>query len=413
MSRVAPPGLRVLLLTTSYPAAPDDTAGIFVQGFAETLVALGHHVDVVAPALAPSPAQPLSHSANVPHGGPSNAHEPPRVTRLTYARPASLQRTFHRAGAPENLRADRLAWLGALTYPLALGRYLLQHANAFDVLVSHWAVPSAYVATLLPERSRPRHVVVTHGADIHLLEHVPGGARLARRIAHHCSAITFVSATHRARFEALVGHSLPHASVLAMGVDLAPSALDRQQARATLGLEGPVLFTLGRLVPIKGLDVLVEALRGVPDVTLVVAGAGPSREELERLAQHHGVRVRFVGVVLGSEKATWLRAADAFVLPSRRLASGREEGTPTAMLEAMLAGLPVIASDTGGVAEALCDGERGVLVPPDDPAALRAAVVALLANPAAARARARSAKQAAEAQTWSALGPRLDALVRG
>jgi hypothetical protein len=69
VSRVAPPGLRVLLLTTSYPAAPDDTAGIFVQGFAETLVALGHLVDVVAPALAPSPAQPLSHSANVPHGG--------------------------------------------------------------------------------------------------------------------------------------------------------------------------------------------------------------------------------------------------------------------------------------------------------------------------------------------------------
>ena len=413
MSPGARPGRRVLLLTTSYPAAPDDTAGIFVQGFAETLVALGYSVDVVAPALLPSVAQPREHAADVPSRGPGNARETPRVTRLAYARPASLQRTFHRAGAPENLRADPLAWLGALTYPLALGRYLLQHASAFDVLVSHWAVPSAYTATLLPERSRPRHVVVTHGADIHLLEHVPGGARLARRIARHSSAITFVSAGHRARFEALVGHALAQASVLAMGVELAPSLLDRRQARAALGLEGPVLLTLGRLVPIKGLDVLIQALRDVPEVTLVIAGAGPSREKLERLARQHRVRVRFPGVVLGQDKTAWLRAADAFVLPSRRLASGREEGTPTALLEAMLAGLPAIASDTGGVAEALCDGELGVLVPPDDPSALRAAVDELLADPAAAQARARSAKQAAEAQTWSALGPRLDALVRG
>jgi hypothetical protein len=183
VNRGTPPGLRVLLLTTSYPAAPDDTAGIFVQGFAETLVALGHLVDVVAPALAPSLGQAPQPPVNAPRGAPGDALEPPRVTRLAYARPASLQRTFHRAGAPENLRADPLAWLGALTYPLVLGRYLVEHASAFDVLVSHWAVPSAFMATLLPERSRPRQVVVTHGADIHLLEDVPGGARLARRIA--------------------------------------------------------------------------------------------------------------------------------------------------------------------------------------------------------------------------------------
>lgn len=401
----------MLLLTTSYPASPEDTAGIFVEGFAKTLVAAGHRVSVVAPALG---SPDLAH-AKEGRGATLDADispAPPHVTRLTYARPSSLQRTFHRAGAPENLRADPLAWLGALTYPLVLAGHLARHAREFDVLVSHWAVPSAYVATLLPARVRPRHVVVTHGADIHLLEQLPLGALLARRIARGCDAITFVSQGHQQRFEALIGAPLAHASVLAMGVDAVSALPAREHVRARLGLRGPVLFTLGRLVPIKGLDVLIRALRGVPDVTLVVAGEGPEHDELEGLARQLGIHVRFVGVVLGAEKAAWLHAADAFVLPSRRLSSGREEGTPTALLEAMVAGLPVIATRTGGVAEALQDGELGVLVPPDDEVALRQAVTDLLGDPGAAQQHARRAKQAAEAQTWPSLLPRLEKLIR-
>ena len=401
----------MLLLTTSYPASPEDTAGIFVEGFAKTLMAAGHRVSVVAPALGPSDVERASDGRGTTRGVDVTS-APPRVTRLTYACPASLQRTFHGAGAPENLRADPLAWLGALTYPLVLAGHLARHAREFDVLVSHWAVPSAFIATLLPKRLRARHVVVTHGADIHLLEHMPLGAQLARRIASGCDAITFVSHGHRQRFEALVGEAIPHASVLAMGIDAVTPLVDRGATRAALELRGPVLLTLGRLVPIKGLDVLIRALRGVPEATLVVAGEGPSRGELERLAEQLGVTVRFVGVVLGSEKAAWLQAADAFVLPSRRLADGREEGTPTALLEAMQAGLPVIASDTGGVAEALRGRELGLLVPPDDEDALRAEVVQLLADPASAQQRAARARQAAEAQTWSALAPRLDALIQ-
>lgn len=412
MTAGLPTGLRVLLLTTSYPAGPSDTAGLFVAGFAETLVAAGHRVSVVAPALAPADA--ARHASEEDAAARVRGSSPPRpqVTRLAYAQPASLQRTFHRAGAPENLRADPLAWLGALTYPLVLAGHLARHARAYDVLVSHWAVPSAYVATLLPARLRPRHVVITHGADIHVLERAPLGARLAQRIARHCDAITFVSRGHQQRFEALVGARLPHASVLAMGIDSEPVLPDRREVRARLGVHGRVLLTLGRLVPIKGLDVLIHALQGVPDVTLVIAGEGPARDELASLAEQHGVRVRFVGVVLGAEKAAWLQAADAFVLPSRRLASGREEGTPTALLEAMLAGLPVIATRTGGVAEALAEGELGVLVPPDDEAALRAAVIALLANSTGAKQRAERARRLADAQTWPALRPRLEALLR-
>jgi glycosyltransferase involved in cell wall biosynthesis len=204
----------------------------------------------------------------------------------------------------------------------------------------------------------------------------------------------------------------------------------REALRERLGVSGHVVLTLGRLVPIKGLDVLVQALRGVPDMTLVVAGDGPDRARLARQARVAGVRVAFPGVVLGEDKRAWLRAADVFALPSRRLPSGREEGTPTALLEAMLAGVPVVATDTGGVGELLRGRElapeprhgaqaaerevaRGLLVPPDNADALRRAIIATLSEPERARTRAQHALAAARAQTWAQLAAPIDALVRG
>lgn len=410
--------LRVGLLTTSYPLSAADTAGLFVQGFAETLARSGHHVRVVAPAVGGHTAPSSTHTSD--GDGDSAPRVPVRVERLRYAYPSALQRTFHRAGAPENLRTDPLAALGALTYPAVLAAYVATRLRDVDVLVSHWAVPSGYAATLPRRRDslverRPRRVVVTHGADVHLLTRMPLGGVVARRIARESDALTFVSSEHQRRFEALVGEPLPHASVLAMGVPTLPqrNAQNREDARRRLGLRGTVVLTMGRLVPIKGLDVLLTALRGLPDVTLVVAGEGPEREALERVAARCGVRVVFPGVVLGAEKAALLHAADVFALPSRRLASGREEGTPTALQEAMQVGLPVVATDTGGVRELLAGGQLGALVPPDDAPALHAALTELLLSPDAAATRSTRALEAARAQTWESLAPRLDALVRG
>ncbi|MEZ4324027.1 MAG: glycosyltransferase [Polyangiales bacterium] len=403
--------LRVGVLTTSYPSHPGDIAGVFVEGFARTLRDLGHDVRVVAPDLDHVP--PSS-------GPPDQSQASPRVVRLRYAYPRALQRTFHRAGAPENLRSDPLAALGALTYPMALATHLARRAHAFDVLVSHWAVPNGLLAARWPRAPRAsadpvRRVVVTHGADIHLLERLPLGRRIARTIAQGSDALTFVSLSHRERFERLVGSALPHATVLAMGIPShhPASAHAQEHVRRMVGMDGRVVLALGRLVPIKGLDVLVRALAGGPDATLVIAGDGPSRASLMREAARVGVRVVLPGVITGDEKSAWLERADVLALPSRRLSSGREEGTPTVLLEAMLAGTPVVATDTGGIAELLGHGARGSLVPPDDVGALRSALDEALRGGEKTLTRARLARDAAAAQTWHALRGTLDALVRG
>lgn len=139
--------------------------------------------------------------------------------------------------------------------------------------------------------------------------------------------------------------------------------------------EGPIVGTIGRLDRQKGLDVLLRALAALPEARLIIVGDGIERNSLEDMAAELGIsqRVRFEG--WREEPRRYLTMFDVFVLPSRL------EGLPLAILEAMLARLPVVATRVASVAEAVIDGETGFLVAPDDPAALTAALRTLLADP--------------------------------
>jgi glycosyltransferase involved in cell wall biosynthesis len=132
-----------------------------------------------------------------------------------------------------------------------------------------------------------------------------------------------------------------------------------------------VLLCVCRLEPQKGVDVAIRAMQRVPDAHLVILGEGPARAELKELG---GRRVHLLGRV--PDVAAWLRRADVLVHPARW------EGFGLALLEAMLASLPVVATRVSSIPEIVVDGETGILVPPDDPAALAAAVNGVLADPA-------------------------------
>ena len=149
-----------------------------------------------------------------------------------------------------------------------------------------------------------------------------------------------------------------------------------------------VLLSVSRLTAQKGIDVAVRALAALPDdVFLVVLGEGPERGALESLARKLGVdgRLHLPGRV--PDVTAWLRRASAYVHPARW------EGFGLAVLEAMVCGLPVVATSVSSLPELVVDGETGVLVPPDDPAALAAGVERALAEHGfgpAGRERARS-----------------------
>jgi glycosyltransferase involved in cell wall biosynthesis len=144
-----------------------------------------------------------------------------------------------------------------------------------------------------------------------------------------------------------------------------------------------VLLCVCRLEPQKGVDVAIHALEQIPEAHLVVLGEGPQRAELERLG---GERAHLLGRV--PDVASWLRRAELLVHPVRW------EGFGLALLEAMLASLPVVATRVSSIPEIVEEGETGLLVPPDDPSALARAVNQVLAAPGrygtAGRARAQA-----------------------
>lgn len=203
--------------------------------------------------------------------------------------------------------------------------------------------------------------------------------RLLTRRAARVICITQALATFNRERVGLPAEKL---SVVHYGLDEPPAAWAPDELELP---EGKIVVAIARLAPQKGVDVAVEALAGI-DATLVVLGEGPEREALAAQARALGVQLLLPGRV--GDVASVLRRADVLVHPARW------EGFGLALLEAMLAGLPVVASRVSSIPEIVADGETGVLVPPDDPAALAAALERVLREPgdlgAAGRERART-----------------------
>jgi glycosyltransferase involved in cell wall biosynthesis len=199
---------------------------------------------------------------------------------------------------------------------------------------------------------------------------------LARRAAR------IIAITHAlARFQVeRVGLPQEKVEVIPYGLDDLPAAWGSNPPDH-VPPDARLVLAVCRLEPQKGVDVAIRAVEEIPDAHLVVLGDGPQRAELEQLA---GDRVHLPGRV--PDVAAWLRRADVLVHPVRW------EGFGLALLEAMLASLPVVATRVSSIPEIVVDGETGLLVPPDDARALAAALTRVLDDPngygAAGRARA-------------------------
>lgn len=167
------------------------------------------------------------------------------------------------------------------------------------------------------------------------------------------------------------------------------------RVRPVFDSPGPVVLTMARLTPQKGLTYLLYAAAQIPDATFLIAGEGPERAALEMQARHASMnhRVKFLGP--REDVPALLASCDVFVLPSLF------EGLPLAVLEAMAAGAPVIATDVGGTREAIQDGVTGLLVRPADANALACALRRMLGDANFAR-RLAEAGQARVRQEFSA-----------
>ena len=217
---------------------------------------------------------------------------------------------------------------------------------------------------------------------------------LQRRAFRRFDAVVAVARPLADRLVAL-GVPSGRVRVVPNGAPVSEPLLSRADARATLGLPAEVAVAgwVGRLSAEKAPDLFLEALALLSDRDLraAVIGTGAERGRMEAQATRLGLagRVRWCGALPAAGRL--FRAFDCFVL------SSRTEGTPIVLFEAMAAETPIVATAVGGVPD-IVSGAEALLVPPDDPAALGAAVRAVLAEPGAARERAERARRRLESE---------------
>jgi len=253
-----------------------------------------------------------------------------------------------------------------------------------ELVYAPWAYPDGWAAVRLARRLSVPAVLQVHGSDVLLLDQFPGRKRPTVEAIQSADGIVAVSEDIARRLRAL-GASADRVRVIHDGVDPAifhPGRKD--EARTRLGITGgePVLLFIGNLVPVKAIDVLLDACarlgaEGHP-VRLFILGQGPLRSQLERRVIDLGLdaTVKFMGAMPQPELAHWYRAADCFVLPSH------SEGVPNVLLEATACGTPWVASNVGGIPEITREG-LSRLVPPNAPAELAGAIRDSLAAPPA------------------------------
>ena len=293
-----------------------------------------------------------------------------------------------------------------------LGRWIGRHRP--EVLIASGSRSVMLVAARVRGRGVP-WVAIGHGTEFGSRTGVDG--RLLRWAFGQATSVVCVSEFSRRRMHD-AGISAREELVIPNGAD--PSrfrrlpAEDALAARREIGLENArILITVGNVTERKGQDVVVRALpeilRAEPETHYVVAGLPTRGDELRELARglHVADRVHLLGRVEPDRLTRLLNAADLFVMTSRNTASGDVEGYGIAAVEAALCGVPSVVAGGSGLAEAVVDGETGVVVPPEDPAATARAIVALLGDDAGRRAMGERARRRAEReQTWTGCAAR-------
>jgi phosphatidyl-myo-inositol dimannoside synthase len=303
---------------------------------------------------------------------------------------------------------------GVLLWSRRAARLARQHRVRFVYCGN--VKPTGYPARWVFERTRVPYCLFLYGGDLLSEQHKYHGSALKRRSARAIfgGAAALVAISKWTRDLALTvlgelgldGHG-QRLRVVPLGTDpdrFRPG-VNAGEARRRFHLpEGsaPWLLTVARLDPYKGVDTVIKALPAilerVPTVRYAVAGSGAGRENLEKLAQKTGVaeRVCFLGQVDDHDLPALYNLASVYVGASRLAGPIDVEGFGISLVEASACGLPVVAGNSGGVPDAVRDGETGFLVPPEDPAAFADAISRLLANRALARGIGAAGRRAVE-----------------
>ena len=357
--------MRILTLSTLFPAAPRPNFGIFVERQCAALSAVRDFaVTVINPiGIAPWPLSLFGQQA-VLRGLPFEEE----WGELTIYRP----------------RFTAIPRIGGRFNPTMIANAVLPlarrlHAETpFDLIDAEFFYPDGPAAMRLSKQLGIPFTIKARGADIHHWGSQPGCAEQVIEAADRATGLLAVSGALKADMVKL-GMAADKITVHHTGLDQSRFVpRDRTSEKARLGIAGPLILCVGALISRKGQALLIAAFPYLPDATLMLAGHGESEADYRALADSLGVadRVRFMGSVPHDDLPALFAAADIMALVSA------SEGLANAWVEALACGTPIVASDVGGIRELIKTAEAGRIVE-RNPEAIAAAISELLANPPA------------------------------
>jgi glycosyltransferase involved in cell wall biosynthesis len=364
--------VKILFVAHNFPRHSGDVAGHFLLSLAHGLLQRNHQVLAVVP-----------HDAGLTSRDDIDGVQ---VRRFRYANDDAETLAYRGTMADQVLRS-----VGAKVSLLRFMRAARREARRAclewkpDVANIHWWFPSGLaVGRLRAASGRVPLVLTSHGTDLFLLDKLAAALPLARRVFRRADRVTVISQPLVGRVTAL-GVPRDSVSVIPMPVD---RALLEEPGRANGGEHGDSvrLLFVGRLVERKGAEFAIRALkllvsRGI-NASLRILGDGPLRVDLDNLCDELelGTRVHFSGVVPPADVRAEMRAADVFLMPAVTDWKGEQEGFGMVIVEAMLSGVPVVATDSGGITDIIENGANGMLVAERDAEAIAAAVARIARN---------------------------------
>ncbi|OGH30721.1 MAG: hypothetical protein A3E40_03225, partial [Candidatus Levybacteria bacterium RIFCSPHIGHO2_12_FULL_37_9] len=363
--------IKVLVLTSSFPRNNLDWWARFILNIYRFLSKSTFGITVLAP-----------HS---PKAKFKETIDSILVLRFPYFLPFSLEKLTTGSGILHSSKTNMLAFFQV---PILVGcevifTFYQLLIRRYDVIHAHWIIPQGLIALIGKFFFGKKVIVTVHGTDVYGLKSL----RILKRIVFmFCDVCTVNS---RATMKSVLDiYDKTNVKIIPMGVDLAVfSPLKKSKAwRKTFGQQNFILLAVGRLIECKGFEYLIKSIARLYKkypIKLVIVGSGSLESKLRQISEDLSVveNVIFLGNLRHESLAHAYASSDLFIAPSiTDPHTGETEGQNVAVLEALASGLPVVASDSGGIPDAIKDLETGLLVNEKDIESLSKAIERMLSD---------------------------------
>ena len=365
--------MKVLVIGSVYPRFHEDAEVPWLRTSIAHLKKAGLGIQVLAPAY---------------KGLKSHEIDGVKVNRFRYA-PASWEILTHEEGAPSKMASK--PWLQLLAIPYIISGFFkcIGICRKFrpDVIHAHWPFPHAYIALGAAKLFKIPLVLNFHGAELLLIRKKKWVKPLLKFAIGQAQAVFANSSFTAGKIKALRNVDVewsPYGTTLESGSTSAGNGGTSAIVPHPVNGKFKILF-VGRHIERKGICYLIEAAKHLPrdQFEIRIVGVGDITDKLKAQAAEiaDAAEIIFTGKLSPEELANEYRTANVFTLPAIVDSKGDTEGLGVVLIEAMELGLPVVASNVGGIPDVVVDGVSGILVPEKDPEALAGAYRRLAAEP--------------------------------